>query len=71
MEEKARQILRAGLRDDASPGVGLVERVRARFAEFGDVELRLAPREPMRTLSPLGARSIDKPSRPAAARVRT
>ena len=42
MEEEARAILRAAL----SPGQGdLAERVRARFAPLGGVELDLPPRD--------------------------
>lgn len=48
MEEEARQILRAALLEPVSPARGLGERIRARFAGFGDVKLNVPPREPVR-----------------------
>jgi antitoxin FitA len=46
MEEEVRQILRAALRG-APPddGYNLGERIRARFADMGGVDLEIAPRE--------------------------
>jgi len=49
MEEEARQILRSALTESASPAQDLGVRIQARFAEFGGVELPIAPREPIRT----------------------
>jgi antitoxin FitA len=49
MEEEARRILRAALKTAArSPAPNLHDRIRARFAPLGGVELELPPREPMR-----------------------
>jgi len=68
MEEEVRQILRAALRDHVAAEVGIVERVRARFADLGGVDLPLEPREPMRDVSALGGSPIAKaPRRPRTA----
>ena len=48
MEEEARQILRAALREPAAPVGDLTSRIRARFAGLGDVVLSLPAREPVR-----------------------
>lgn len=48
MEEEARQILREALAREEAPAPDLVERIRARFAPLGGVELELPPREPVR-----------------------
>ena len=48
MEEEARQILRAALQVPALPAQDLAARIRARFAGFGDVQLPVEPREPVR-----------------------
>lgn len=48
MEEEARQILRAALREPGASGSDLGARVRARFAALGDVELPLDAREAVR-----------------------
>ena len=48
MEEEARQILRAALQGPVTPTEDLVSRIRARFAEFGDVALAMPGREPVR-----------------------
>jgi plasmid stability protein len=48
MEEEARTLLRAALREELVPRGNLAEAVRARFRRLGGVELRLATREPMR-----------------------
>jgi plasmid stability protein len=55
MEEEVRQILRAALMPQPPPEAGLAQRVRARFAGLGDVQLPLAEREPIRTPPVLGA----------------
>lgn len=48
MEEEARNILRAALEEVQPPTSDLAERIRRRFADLGDIELRIAPREPVR-----------------------
>lgn len=48
MEEEARTLLRAALRDDSAPMGNLASAIRARFRRLGGVELRLPAREPMR-----------------------
>lgn len=48
MEEEARQILRAALKEPVVPAQDLGTRIRARFAALGDVQLALEPREPAR-----------------------
>jgi antitoxin FitA len=48
MEEEARTLLRAALRDEVAPGSDLADAIRARFRRFGGVELRLPAREPIR-----------------------
>jgi hypothetical protein len=48
MEEEARTLLRAALRDDVKGGGNLAEAIRARFRRHGGVELRPPAREPMR-----------------------
>ena len=48
MEEEARQILRAALQEPMVPAQDLGARIRARFAGFGDVQLQVEPREPVR-----------------------
>jgi plasmid stability protein len=48
MEEEARQILRAALQGPPASTEDLGSRIRARFAELGDIELALEPREPAR-----------------------
>lgn len=49
MEAEARRILQAALvSEDAPPVRHLYDRVRARFASLGGVELELPPREPAR-----------------------
>jgi plasmid stability protein len=44
MEEEARTLLRAALRDDAPPAKNLADAIRARFRRLGGVELRLPAR---------------------------
>lgn len=49
MEAEARHILRSALSGAGRPGgPNLYERVRARFAPLGGVDLELPPREPAR-----------------------
>jgi plasmid stability protein len=50
MEEEVRVILRAAVDndDESNQGPGLAERIHARFAPLGGLELELPPREPMR-----------------------
>jgi len=48
MEAEARRILQSALATARSPGLNLYERVRARFAPLGGVELELPPRETAR-----------------------
>jgi plasmid stability protein len=48
MEEEARTLLRAALREDAPAGSNLAEAIRARFGRLGGVELRVPAREPIR-----------------------
>lgn len=48
MEEEVRVILRTALANAPIPATDLVERIRGRFATFGDFELPIAPREPVR-----------------------
>ncbi len=48
MEEEARQILRAAVQGDAPPSADLGQRIRARFAPLGGVDLPIAAREPLR-----------------------
>lgn len=48
MEQEAREILRAALEEEMAPARNLASAIRARFAPFGDVELEIPPRDPMR-----------------------
>lgn len=48
MEEEARTLLRAALRDEVAQGSNLADAIRARFRRLGGVELRLPVREPIR-----------------------
>ena len=48
MEEEARTLLRAALRDEVTAGSNLAEAIRARFRRLGGVELGLPAREPIR-----------------------
>jgi plasmid stability protein len=50
MEAEARRILLTALTKEASrsSGHGLAERIHARFAALGGVDLELPPREPVR-----------------------
>ena len=47
MEEEVRLILRAAVEEESNQTHTLADRIRARFAPFGGVELELPPREPM------------------------
>lgn len=57
MEEEARQILRSALAEPAAPAHDLGERIAARFAALGGIDLPIAAREPIRTPP-----SFDEPS---------
>jgi plasmid stability protein len=48
MEEEARTLLTAALRDEAPSASNLADAIRARFRRFGGAELGLPAREPMR-----------------------
>jgi len=49
MEAEARRILQTTLKEPERPAArNLYERIRARFAPFGGVDLELPPREPAR-----------------------
>jgi plasmid stability protein len=49
MEAEARRILQTGLaKDESRPGRSLSQRINARFAALGGVDLELPPREPAR-----------------------
>jgi plasmid stability protein len=48
MEEEAREILRTALSTPRSANGSLVDSIRARMAPLGGVELKIAPREPIR-----------------------
>jgi plasmid stability protein len=54
MEEEARTLLRAALREDPVAQGNLADAIRARFRRLGGVELRLPAREPMREPPKLG-----------------
>lgn len=48
MEEEARQILKAALRDEDGTELNLAESIRRRFAPLGGLDLPAIPRGPMR-----------------------
>jgi hypothetical protein len=48
MEEEARSLLTAALRDDAPPASNFPDAIRVRFRRLGGVELALPVREPIR-----------------------
>ena len=48
MEEEARTLLRAALRDEVTAGSNLADAIRARFRRLGGVDLGLPAREPIR-----------------------
>jgi antitoxin FitA len=62
MEEEVRHILRAALQEPAGNPGDLGERIRARFAPFGDVQLPLPEREPVRPPPVLALASTAKSS---------
>jgi antitoxin FitA len=76
MEEEARHILRAALAEPSLAAPHLGERIRRRFAPFGDVQLAIPPREPVRdpplatTAPETGAGRAAKMARPAPPRRR-
>jgi plasmid stability protein len=48
MEEEARQILRAALKEKGGTALNLAESIRRRFAPLGGLDLPEIPRGPMR-----------------------
>ncbi len=50
MEAEVRNILQANVATVPEPGSNLYERIHARFAALGGVDLELPPRAPMREL---------------------
>ena len=48
MEEEARLLLSAALKEKPKPATNLVEAIRREFAPLGGVELEIPPREPIR-----------------------
>ncbi len=48
MEEEARTLLRAALRDETTAASNLADAIRARFRRLGGDDLRLPAREPIR-----------------------
>ena len=48
MEEEARTLLRAALKEDAPPERNLGRAIHERFRKLGGVDLEIPPREPMR-----------------------
>jgi plasmid stability protein len=48
MEDEARHILREALAREDLGQTNLAESIRARFKQIGGVDLKVAPREPMR-----------------------
>jgi plasmid stability protein len=48
MEEEARQILQAGLREEPKREENLAESIRRKIAPLGGVDLVFPPREPVR-----------------------
>ncbi len=48
MEDEARHILREALAREDLGHTNLAESIRARFEPIGGVDLKVAPREPMR-----------------------
>jgi antitoxin FitA len=63
MEEEARQILSAALRDSGLPANDLGTRIQARFQALGGLQLPLQPREPVRSPPDLAARPARKPAK--------
>ncbi|HET7290784.1 MAG TPA: plasmid stabilization protein [Vicinamibacteria bacterium] len=54
MEEEARTLLRASLREETTAAANLADAIRARFRPLGGVELRLPEREAVREPPKLG-----------------
>lgn len=54
MEEEAREILRTALSTPRSANGSLVDCIRARMEALGGIELKIAPREPIREPIKLG-----------------
>jgi len=48
MEEEARQVLTAALKEEPKRPLNLADSIRRRFVPLGGVELELPPREPVR-----------------------
>ena len=48
MEQEVRDILRTALNEESPSGKEFIDRIRARFAELGGVELELPPRGTIR-----------------------
>ena len=48
MEQEARVILRAALLQEAARDKDLANTIRARFSQYGGVQLELPPRDPIR-----------------------
>lgn len=55
MEEEARNIIRASLRNEAPSGASLVADIRALVEPLGGIELEVPTREPMREPPDFGA----------------
>ena len=53
MEEEARDILRTALAGQTPRRGSLVDAIRARMEPLGGVDLKIAPREPMREVPDL------------------
>jgi antitoxin FitA len=70
MEDEVRHILRAALQEPSGSAPELGERIRARFVAFGDVQLPVAAREPVREPPELhrAAAKLPATGRKAAAR---
>lgn len=62
MEEEARQILRAALRETHDTPGEMVSRIRARFSGLGDVTLAVPAREPVRVPPDLAEHAPAAPS---------
>ncbi len=61
MEDEVRHILRAALQEPAGPTADMGVRIRARFAAFGEVQLPVVEREPVRPSPALGEASAALP----------
>lgn len=67
MEEEARHIIRDALSEALPPTADIGDRIRKRFAALGDVQLSIAPREPVRDplLGETSAVGVQRRSRPS------